>query len=79
MFFFRSFILCSALVSSLVIVLSDSPVKESGNGETCPILEKDIVGKRLAGTSVIKTATLLDVSRATVSEVMSAYTNHGKT
>jgi biotin operon repressor len=33
----------------------------------------------LAGTSVIKTATLLGVSRARVSKVMSAYTNHGKT
>jgi hypothetical protein len=38
-----------------------------------------IVGARLAGASVIKTATLLGVPRATVSTVMSAYTNHGKT
>jgi transposase len=38
-----------------------------------------IVGARLAGTSVTKTATMLGVSRTTVSEVMSAYTNHGKT
>jgi hypothetical protein len=38
-----------------------------------------IVGARLAGASVIKTVTLLGVSRATVSEVMLAYTNHGKT
>jgi transposase len=38
-----------------------------------------IVGARLAGTSVIKTATLLSVRRATVSKVMSAYTNRGKT
>jgi predicted transcriptional regulator len=38
-----------------------------------------IVGVCLAGASVIQTATLLGVSRATVSEVMSAaYTNHGK-
>jgi predicted transcriptional regulator len=34
---------------------------------------------RLAGASVIKTATLLGVSRAAVSKVMSTYTNHGKT
>jgi hypothetical protein len=37
-----------------------------------------IVGARLAGASVPKTDTLLGLSRATVSEVMSAYTNHGK-
>jgi predicted transcriptional regulator len=38
-----------------------------------------IVGASLAGISATKTATLLGVSRATVSMVMSAYTNHGKT
>jgi hypothetical protein len=38
-----------------------------------------IVGARIAGASVAKTITLLRVSRASVSEVMSAYTNHGKT
>jgi hypothetical protein len=38
-----------------------------------------IFGARLAGASVTKTVTLLGVSRATVSEVMSAYTNNGKT
>jgi transposase len=38
-----------------------------------------IVGARLAGASMTKTATSLDVSRATVSKVMLAYTNHGKT
>jgi hypothetical protein len=37
------------------------------------------VGVRLAGASLTKTATLLGVSRATVSKVMLAYTNHGKT
>ena len=38
-----------------------------------------IVGARLAGASVIKTATLLRVCRAAVSKVMTTYTNHGKT
>jgi predicted transcriptional regulator len=37
-----------------------------------------IVGVRLAGASVTKTATLLSVSRAALSKVMKAYTNHGK-
>jgi hypothetical protein len=37
-----------------------------------------IVGARLPGTFVTKNATLLGVSRATVSKLMSAYTNHGK-
>jgi predicted transcriptional regulator len=38
-----------------------------------------IVGARLAAASVTKTATLLGISTATVSKVLSAYTNHGKT
>jgi hypothetical protein len=38
-----------------------------------------IIGAHLAGVSVTKAVTLLGVSRATVSKVMSvAYTNHGK-
>jgi IS30 family transposase len=37
-----------------------------------------IVGARLAGASVTKTATILGVSRATVSKDMSTYTNYGK-
>jgi predicted transcriptional regulator len=38
-----------------------------------------IVGARVVGASVTKTATLLGVSRATVSKIMPACTNHGKT
>jgi predicted transcriptional regulator len=38
-----------------------------------------IIGAHLAGATVIKTATLLGVSRMTVSKVMSAYTTRGKT
>jgi transposase len=37
------------------------------------------IGAHLAGASEIKTAILFGVSTATVSKVMSAYTNHGKT
>ena len=38
-----------------------------------------IVGARLAGSSVTKTSELLHVSRGTVSKVMSAYQSHGQT
>jgi transposase len=38
-----------------------------------------IVGARLAGASVTKTATVLVVSKATVSKVILAFTKHGKT
>ena len=37
-----------------------------------------IVDARLTGESVTKMATLLGVSRATVSRVMMTYTNHGE-
>jgi transposase len=40
---------------------------------------EQIVDARLARASVIKTATLLGVLRATVTTVMLAYTTHGKT
>jgi hypothetical protein len=43
------------------------------------IIWGQIIGSCSAGAPVIKTATLLDVSRATVSKVILAYTNHGKT
>jgi transposase len=47
-------------------------------GDFSDFERRQIVSARLVGASVIKAATLLGVSRATVSEVMSAYTNHGK-
>jgi uncharacterized cupin superfamily protein len=37
-----------------------------------------ILGAHLAVASVTSTTTLLGVSRTTVSNIMSAYTNHGK-
>jgi hypothetical protein len=37
------------------------------------------VGARLAGEIVIKSATLLGISRAAVPKVMTSYTDHGKT
>jgi transposase len=48
-------------------------------GELSDFERGHTVGARLAGASVTKPATLLGVSRATVSKLMSAYTNHGKT
>jgi len=48
--------------------------------KTCPDFQRgQIVGKHLGGASATKTVTLLGVSRAAVSKVMMAYTNHGKT
>jgi predicted transcriptional regulator len=41
--------------------------------------ERGHVGERLVAESVTNTAILLGVSRAKVSKVMSAYTNHRKT
>jgi hypothetical protein len=39
--FFRVFTFCSARVSALMIVLSDSLCERIGKSETCPILEED--------------------------------------
>jgi transposase len=53
--------------------------KESEMGDMSDFETGQTVGTRFAGASVTKTATLSSVSRATVSEVMSAYTDHGNT
>jgi len=70
---FCLFTLCSASVDTLQIVLNCKmgDLSDFGTGQ--------IVGACLAVASVIKTATSLSVSRAAVSKVMTAYTNHGKT
>jgi transposase len=61
------------------MVLGDSPCERIGKWEISPILKKNIIDACLAAAPVTKTATSLGVSRATVSNVMSTYTNHGKT
>jgi hypothetical protein len=53
-------------------------VKESENGDLINFGRGQIVGLLLAGAFMTKTATLLGISRATVSKVTSVYTNHGK-
>jgi hypothetical protein len=79
MFFFRLFTLCSACVSVLVTVLGDSLCKKNRiMGQLSDFERGQIVGARLARTSATKTDTLLGVSRATVSDVITAYTNRGK-
>jgi len=47
-------------------------------GDLSDFQRGQIVGAHLAGASVTKTGTLLGVSRAAVSKVMTAYTNRGK-
>jgi predicted transcriptional regulator len=48
-------------------------------GDFSDFQSRQIVGAHLAGASATKTATLLCVSRAAVSKVMTTHTNHGKT
>jgi hypothetical protein len=48
-------------------------------GDLSDFEKGQIVEVHLAGASVIKSTTLLGVLRTTVSMVMSAYMNHGKT
>jgi predicted transcriptional regulator len=54
-------------------------VKEWKMGDLSDFERGQINVAHLAGASVTKTAKLLGVSRATVSKVIMAYTNHGKT
>jgi hypothetical protein len=52
--------------------MGDSLCERIRKWNTCLILKEDIAGAHLAGPTVTKTATLLRVSRATVSKVMLA-------
>jgi len=73
------FLLYSASVNALHIVFSDSLYESTAKWETSQIFRGQIVDAHLTGASVTKTATLLGVSRAAVSRVMTTYTNHGRT
>ena len=48
-------------------------------GDLSDFQRGQIVGAHLAGAYVTETSTLLGVSRAAVSRVMTTYTNHGRT
>jgi len=60
-------------------VFSNSSYESTAKWETCQILKEDVVGAYLVVASVNKTTTLLGVSRAAVSKIITAYINHGKT
>jgi hypothetical protein len=78
--FFHLFLLCSACVKALVIVLSRSQCERIGKmGDLSDFESEHIVGACLSGASVTNIATLLGVSSAKVSKIMVAYMNHGKT
>jgi hypothetical protein len=62
-----------------VIVWSDSPCERIRQWRLVDFEREQIVGARLAGSSVTKTATLLGVLIVTVSNFTAAYMNHGKT
>ena len=66
--------------SALQIVFSDSLYESTSKlGDFSDFQRGQIVDARLTGTSVMKMATLLGVSRAAVSRVMTTYNNHGRT
>jgi len=48
-------------------------------GDLTDFQKGQVIGARLAGASITKTRTLLGVSITAVFNVMTAYTNHGKT
>jgi hypothetical protein len=60
-------------------VLSGSPCERIGKWKISEVEIGQFVGVRLAGAYLTKPATLLGTPRATVSEVMLAYTKYGRT
>ena len=68
MLFFCLFVLCNASVNTLQIVFSNSLYESTAKWETF-----QIVDARLGGASVTKMATLLGVSIAAVSKVVTTY------
>ena len=79
-FFIPLFVLCSASVNRLQIVFSNSLYESTAKWETNSYFQRgQIVGAPLAGASVTKTTTLLGISRAAVSMVMTTCKNHGRT
>jgi len=67
-------VLCSASVSALQIVFSNSFYESTAKWETNSDFQRGhIFGMHLAGASVTKMATLLGVSRAAVSKFMTTY------
>jgi len=79
MLFFCLFVLYSVSVNALQIVFCDSLYESTAKWETSQIFRGQIVDAHLVGASVTKTATLLGVSRAAVTRVLTTYTNHGRT
>jgi hypothetical protein len=80
MLFFRFLTICSARVSVSVTALSENPCERIGKWETLSDFQRGkIVGARLTGASLTKTATSLGVSRATLSKFISAHMNREKT
>jgi hypothetical protein len=80
MFSIRLFTLCSDRDGALVIVMSDGPCEKNRKmGDLSDFVRGQIIFAHLAGPSVKIIATLLGVSIATLSKVISAYTNYENT
>ena len=72
------FTLCSGGLSALQMAFSLVVSKYCKMGDLSYFQTRQILGACLAEASITKTVTFLGVSRAAVSEAMTAYTNHGQ-